>query len=437
MKRCLTFFLALTLLLASCVKEDPIPTFTLSTTVSPLEAGKITVSPQSATYKEGETVTVTAEPNEHWVFKQWEGDGTGTTNPLQLIMNSNKSVVGVFVKRDYPLTIKIEGEGTVEEKIVTNPSGREYPHGTTVELTPKPKEGWVFDSWIGDLTGTESPKTIKVDKEKNVTVKFKRRDYPLNITIEGEGTVEEKIITNPSGREYPFETVVQLTPKPKEGWVFDSWSGDLTGTESPKTIKVDKGKNVTARFVPISGSGTFFLHPNGITCLCPNAKVGEKGVINGVEYEAVDNLLLRNRIIEKVDLSRLCTSLVTDLSTDNDEGFFKTGQVNFNIESWDVSNVITMKWLFINTSFNQLIDIWNVSKVQNMQGMFQNSNFNQIIGSWDVANVLDMSWMFIGSDFNQNISKWCVTNIKSEPQGFSSNSPLTPENKPKWGTCPN
>jgi uncharacterized repeat protein (TIGR02543 family) len=122
---------------------------------------------------EGSTVTLTPEPNENWVFKQWEGDATGNTTPLQLTMTANKNVVGVFVKRDYPLNIKIEGEGTVEEKIVPNPSGREYPHGTTVELTPKPKEGWEFDGWSGDLDGKETPKRIVVDKQKNVTAKFK------------------------------------------------------------------------------------------------------------------------------------------------------------------------------------------------------------------------------------------------------------------------
>jgi hypothetical protein len=88
-------------------------------------------------------------------------------------MTTNKTITGVFVKRDYPLNIKIEGEGTVEEKIIPNPSGREYPHGTTVELTPKPKDGWEFESWSGDLEGKESPKRIVVDKQKNVTVKFK------------------------------------------------------------------------------------------------------------------------------------------------------------------------------------------------------------------------------------------------------------------------
>ena len=232
----------------ACEFEEPIPTYTLATTVSPNEGGKITVSPQSPNYKTGEVVTLTPEPNEHWVFKQWDGDATGNTTPLQISMNSNKSITGVFVKRDYPLNLKIEGEGTVDEKIVPNPSGREYPHGTRVELKPIPKEGWVFESWGGDLSGNSSPQIILVDKEKNVILRFKRKDYLLNLSITGEGTVEEKIISTPGGRTYPFQTVVQLTPKAKEGWEFESWGGDLTGNEVPKNITVDKEKNVTVKF---------------------------------------------------------------------------------------------------------------------------------------------------------------------------------------------
>ena len=243
-----TVLVALVIVFA-CEVEDPIPTYTLTTTSFPAEGGKITVSPQVPNHPEGSQVTVTPEPNEHWVFKQWEGDVIGNTNPLQVTMTANISITGVFVKRDYPLNLKIEGEGTVDEKIVPNPSGREYPHGTRVELKPIPKEGWVFESWGGDLSGNASPQIIIVDKEKNVIVKFKRKDYPLNITITGEGTVEEKIISTPGGRTYPFQTVVQLTPKAKEGWEFESWAGDLIGKETPKVITVDKEKNVTVNFI--------------------------------------------------------------------------------------------------------------------------------------------------------------------------------------------
>lgn len=45
--------------------------------------------------------------------------------------------------------------------------------------------------------------------------------------------------------------------------------------------------------------------------------------------------------------------------------------------------------------------------------------------------------MFLDSKFNQNISKWCVSHIASQPSSFSTNSPLSSQNKPKWGTCPN
>jgi hypothetical protein len=38
---------------------------------------------------------------------------------------------------------------------------------------------------------------------------------------------------------------------------------------------------------------------------------GEKASFNGVVYEVVDNTLLRERVRQQVNLSKLCTSLVT------------------------------------------------------------------------------------------------------------------------------
>lgn len=292
----------------ACEIEEPIPTYTLTTTISPAEGGKITLTPQAPNYPEGSQVTLTPEPNEHWVFKQWEGDAIGNTNPLQVTMTANISITGVFVKRDYPLNLKIEGEGTVDEKIVPNPSGREYPHGTRVELKPIPKEEWVFESWGGDLSGIETPKIITVDKEKNVIVKFKRRDYPLNLTITGEGTVEEKIISTPGGKTYPFQTVVQLTPKAKEGWEFESWGGDLTGTEIPINITVDKEKNVTANFkeyTTVPAVNTELLsqinwndHAAGKNTIYD---INKDGIPDIISYEAMTNKNINPAIVKILD----------------------------------------------------------------------------------------------------------------------------------------
>lgn len=214
---------------------------------------KVISSPSGKEYPYSTVVELTPKPNEGWAFDSWGGDLSGNAIPSKIAVDGDKKVTAKFIKKDYPLNLTIEGEGTVAEKIVTSPSGKMYPYGTTVELTPVAKEGWSFDSWSGDLNGSDSPKTITVDKEKNVTAKFKRKDYRLTITIEGEGTVIEKIVTSPNSRLYPFETVVELTSVAKEGWIFDGWGGDLSGFESPETIILDGEKKVTAIFSELRG----------------------------------------------------------------------------------------------------------------------------------------------------------------------------------------
>lgn len=445
-------------------------------------------------------------------------------NITSAVPDFEKHIVKFLDLRD--LKITIEGQGTVREEIVSNPSGRAYLKGATIKLTPIPSEGWIFDGWGGDLTGIENPKTVLMDAPKSLTAKFKRRDYPLSITIEGEGTVTEEIVSNPSGREYPFQTVVKLTPVPKEGWVFESWGGDLSGNEPSKTISMEKERNVIVRF----RNPIFRLSDNGITCVCENVNPGEKGFINGVEFESVDNSLLRQRRDEGKDLTKLCTSLVTDMrslfeerlfnepignwdvsnvtdmsfmfngssfnqnidkwdvrNVTNMRAMFQLTPFNQPIADWDVSNVSDMNGMFLASSFNQPIGKWNVSKtkgmmqmfhrnkkfnqpigswdvsnVENMEAMFNQSeefnqpldqwdvsnvtsiramfyesSFNQPIGGWNVANVIKMENVFYNSKFNQDISGWCVTYFTVEPNDFSTNSPLSPENKPKWGTCPN
>ena len=95
-----------------------------------------------------------------------------------------------------------------------------------------------------------------------------------------------------------------------------------------------------------------------------------------------------------------------------------------------------MSSMFHHSQFNQFIGNWDVSSVTDMGIMFASSEFNQPIGDWDVSNVTDMRGMFMNTRFNYNISGWCVWRIVTEPDRFLYNSPLTEQNKPKWGTCP-
>jgi uncharacterized protein (TIGR02145 family) len=209
--------LALGLLLLQACQEreftnpfDPQVPKTLSTSVLPAGAGTINVSPGGTSFTTDQVVTLIPQPNQHWVFKNWEGDASGTSNPLSVTMSSNKSVVAVFMRRNYPLTLTMEGEGTVSEKIVFNPSGKDYPHSTIVELTPVAKQGWLFDSWSGDLTGNEAPKNITIDNPKSVKAKFVQQQIS-NLACASALTSGNLVATLPAGSgvstSIPYTTV--------------------------------------------------------------------------------------------------------------------------------------------------------------------------------------------------------------------------------------
>ena len=168
------------------------------------------------------------------------------------------------------------------------------------------------------------------------------------------------------------------------------------------------------------------------TCICPQAKVGDIEVIEGVTYVVVDNSTVTIEI--NSGNVNLCTTLVTDMT----ELFKDNVSFNSDIGFWDTSNVTFMYALFKNSnSFNQYIGDWDISKVINTAGVFDGAAaFNQDIGNWNTSKVIKMRRTFRGSTtFNQDLTGWCVTNITTEPSQLSLNAPLEGKNKPVWGTC--
>jgi uncharacterized protein (TIGR02145 family) len=270
----LLYILFFVLFILSCGTDNK-PTYKITTTVSPIEGGTITLNHPGGVYSEGETVTITATPSNGWRFVRWEGDWSGQTNPSTLTLTKDYSIIGIFEKKDYPLTVNIQGSGEVQERVIPQKT-TQYPYQTVVELTPIPVNGWRFVDWSGDLTGSEAPKQITVDKEKTVTAKFERKNYPLTITIVGEGTVKETVLPQKT-TEYPFESVVILEPLPANGWEFVQWGGDLSGSENPQMIVVDDEKSVTATFQLKTYQVRTFIDGSGIITVVPQQEVYQHG----------------------------------------------------------------------------------------------------------------------------------------------------------------
>lgn len=264
-----------------------------------------------------------------------------------------------------------------------------------------------------------------------------------------------------------------------EDWqAGDEWSFavKVAGSGPPTEFGID--------YELLGKCSTFFLAENGITISCPDAAVGETGIVNGVEYEAVDRALLIQRRDEGADLTRLCTTPVTDMSSmffsattfNEDIGGWDTGNVtnmsamfanaeafnqtiggwntgnvtnmnrmfinattfNGDIGGWDTGNVTNMRIMFSNAeAFNEDISGWNTGNVTDMLGMFSgSSSFNRPIGAWDTGNVTNMRFMFSNATaFNQDLSGWCVSLIPSVPDDFDIGaiSWVLPNSRPDWG----
>ncbi len=69
-----------------------IPQYTLTTTV----AGQGSIDPSGGTYNAGTQVTLTATPDTGWQFDNWSGDASGSSNPVTITMDANKTVTANF-----------------------------------------------------------------------------------------------------------------------------------------------------------------------------------------------------------------------------------------------------------------------------------------------------------------------------------------------------
>ena len=196
-------------------------------------------------YSSGTVVELTAKAADHWLFDHWEGDLSGSNNPAQITISSEKTVKAVFVKKMYDLTVAIEGEGAVQEKVVETKGS--YQEGTAVELTATPAAGWSFDHWEGDLAGTDNPVQITITSAKSVKAVFTKNHYVYNLKIVGPGAVDEYLVESTKG-SYEHGTRLLLKVYPNDGAEFVGWSGDYTGNELELELTMDSDKSIVATF---------------------------------------------------------------------------------------------------------------------------------------------------------------------------------------------
>ena len=389
-------------------------------------------------------------------------------------------------------------EGTVEPSEMSS-----FFEGDVVQIMAKPKLGYKFKNWTGVTNPTKyvldkdgdptnvATSTITMDAAKTVVASFEKVLYNLNITTVGQGSVAQVVVKTGSA-SYTMNSEIKLTANAASGWVFDKWTGGLTGSDNPKNITMGAGeRSVTAVFkldnvltTVASGSGTVTKQlVSGQTytvTATPDANwVFEKWTGGASGTDNPTNITLSADLTAiaifknsaaisraadgKTLVAKAGTAAGTEVVLD---GVTYTVLDNTMLTAWvaasaggaysgdlagtpasdakDLTKAITtlctnMAELFKGkTTFNGDISTWDVSNVTTMEGMFEGAEkFNKDVSKWDTNKVVNMEKMFKNAtEFNQDLSKWCVTNLTTAPVDFTDGSACEEDKKPVWGTWP-
>ena len=162
--------------------------FQLLTSVS--GGGRIVTKPSTKSFEPNSSVTVTAEPEDGFIFDGWSGDVNGTANPLQLTMDKTVHLTATFSEGN-PGAILTAADASFEGTWMTNAakwgartnyqfastSGREGAVATAIYQPTLAKAG-LYDIYIWYSKGTNradnAPWEI-VGKGKSFTVKVNQQ----------------------------------------------------------------------------------------------------------------------------------------------------------------------------------------------------------------------------------------------------------------------
>lgn len=150
--------------------EIPVPTYDLTTSVSPARKGSI--SPVSGIYNEGQVITLTATPIAGWQFDHWISTTNNDKNPTTVIMNTDKHVTAVFVENPvttYELSSLVYPDRTGS----FTPNSGTFNAGQTITITATPGQNWQFDYWEGTNDTFSNPTEVTMNSDKVVIAHFK------------------------------------------------------------------------------------------------------------------------------------------------------------------------------------------------------------------------------------------------------------------------
>ena len=247
-----------------------INTYSVNVTADPDTHGSVECTPGVGTFNYGSTVSFKAIPGEGYHFVKWtNGDKditNGTNAEITVSVTEIYDLVAHFEINKYDITTAVNNSNYGS---VSGNDGSPYEHGSTVKLTAVPAEGYEFVNWTEGETSvsTDITYSFAATKSRNLTANFRIKNYLIDVSSGGNGTVTGK-------GNYDHFTNITVTATADTGYHFVNWT-DENGTEVSKSASynfdVDSARVLVANFAinsyaigttagdhgSVEGSGTY------------------------------------------------------------------------------------------------------------------------------------------------------------------------------------
>lgn len=243
--------------------------------------------------KPGESVKISAIPQENYAFVQWETTGIALSAP--------KAATAEFVMPDSDVTLRATFQ-RVYSVTVDGEKWKSFPEGASVNLTASDVAGKKFIKWNvqNGSVSLQNPakKDVSFTMPKNdvqLTREYENIVYSFQVEVAGKGKVQVKNKSlNANGY---YECIageeISLVATPDEGYSLVLWSGtssvDFSDYTQENTVLICPASDFTVKVQFAAGISSLTLaHTEGGT-VTPEANFLPYPVDTVVELEAKPN----------------------------------------------------------------------------------------------------------------------------------------------------
>ncbi len=208
--------------------------YEITTDVNPAEGGTVT---GGGIYDYGSTATLTAIPNEGYVFLFWN-DYSGA-NPRYITVTGNATYTATFMQSGTPTyTVTVLSNNVLLGSVT---GGGEYPQGTTIEISAIPSAVATFTGW--DDGNTDNPRQVVVDHDMTFTALFEIAQETYEIDVVSGDPLLGRVY---GGGTFAANTTITIGATPYAGNYFTGWQDG--NTDNPREILVIGNATYTAHF---------------------------------------------------------------------------------------------------------------------------------------------------------------------------------------------